>query len=209
MTKQTRRRFSPEYKEQSVARLSEPGATHNSVAAELGVTPTQLKTWRLEHEAAGSAAARAAQKAEAAELMQLRRDNKRLPDAVEGFFLVLGAVEIGKSLQVCAEMGRREVSVETAPPELLGLIGSLECVQRIDPGVLAREPAPAGDHVVIGLDGVRGLQRLFGPSRRKEPAGDPGSDRGALPGLFVNLFDEGVDIALGVGNVPQGGAGDL
>ena len=45
MTKQTRRRFSPEYKEQSVARLSEPGATHSSVAAELGVTPTQLKTW--------------------------------------------------------------------------------------------------------------------------------------------------------------------
>ena len=36
MTKQTRRRFSPEYKEQSVARLSEPGATHSSVAAELG-----------------------------------------------------------------------------------------------------------------------------------------------------------------------------
>ena len=43
MTKQTRRRFSPEYKEQSVARLSEPGATHSSVATELGVTPTQLK----------------------------------------------------------------------------------------------------------------------------------------------------------------------
>ncbi len=40
MTKQMRRRFSPEYKEQSVARLSEPGATHSSVAAELGVTPT-------------------------------------------------------------------------------------------------------------------------------------------------------------------------
>ena len=43
MTKQTRRRFSPEYKEQSVARLSESGATHSSVAAELCVTPTQLK----------------------------------------------------------------------------------------------------------------------------------------------------------------------
>ena len=57
MTKQTRRRFSPEYKEQSVARLSQPGATHSSVAAELGVTPTQLKTRRLELEAAGSAAA--------------------------------------------------------------------------------------------------------------------------------------------------------
>ena len=77
------RRFSPEYKDQSVARLSEPGATHSSVAAELGVTPTQLKTWRLELEAAGSAAATAAQKAEAAELVQLRRDNKRLAEEVE------------------------------------------------------------------------------------------------------------------------------
>ena len=52
MTRQTRRRFSPEYKEQAVARLLAPGATQASVAAELGVTPTQLKTWRLELEAA-------------------------------------------------------------------------------------------------------------------------------------------------------------
>ena len=43
----------------------------------------KLKTWRLELEAAGSAAARAAQKAEAAELVQLRRDNKRLTEEVE------------------------------------------------------------------------------------------------------------------------------
>jgi transposase-like protein len=35
MTKQSRRRFSPEYKEQAVARLSEPGATYTAVAAEL------------------------------------------------------------------------------------------------------------------------------------------------------------------------------
>ena len=83
MAKQTSRRLSPEYKEQSVARLSQPGVTHSSVAAELGVTLTQLKTWRLELEAAGSAAARAAQKAEAAELVQLRRDNKRLAEEVE------------------------------------------------------------------------------------------------------------------------------
>ena len=83
MTKQMRRRFSPEYKVQSVARLSEPGATHTSVAPELGVTPTQLKTWRLELEAAGSAVATAAQNAEAAELVQLRRDNKRLTEEGE------------------------------------------------------------------------------------------------------------------------------
>ncbi|MGI9486486.1 MAG: transposase [Geminicoccaceae bacterium] len=57
MSKQARRGFSPEYKEQSVARLSEPGATCSCVAAELGITPTQLKTWRLELEAAGSATA--------------------------------------------------------------------------------------------------------------------------------------------------------
>ncbi|MGH1482826.1 MAG: hypothetical protein ACRBM6_29630 [Geminicoccales bacterium] len=30
-----------------------PGATYSGVAAELGITPTQLKTWRLELEAAG------------------------------------------------------------------------------------------------------------------------------------------------------------
>ena len=43
MTKQTRRRFSSEYKEQSVAQLSQPGATHSSVTAELGVTPTPVE----------------------------------------------------------------------------------------------------------------------------------------------------------------------
>ena len=44
--------------------------------------PPLRRTWRLELEAAGSAAARAAQKAEAAELVQLRRDNKRLAEEV-------------------------------------------------------------------------------------------------------------------------------
>jgi transposase len=57
MSNQTRRRFAPEYKEQSVVRLSEPGATLGGVAAKLGITPTQLKTLRLELEAAGSATA--------------------------------------------------------------------------------------------------------------------------------------------------------
>lgn len=83
MTKQTRRRFSPEYKEEAVALLAEAGATYGSVSAELGITPTQLKTWRLELEAAGSAAAIATQQADAAELAQLRKDNKRLKEEVE------------------------------------------------------------------------------------------------------------------------------
>lgn len=38
-------------------RLSAPGATQASVAAGLGVTPTQLKTRQLELEAAGSTSA--------------------------------------------------------------------------------------------------------------------------------------------------------
>ncbi|MEM8623357.1 MAG: transposase [Pseudomonadota bacterium] len=83
MSKQPRGRFTPEFKEQAVARLSAPGATHSGVAKELGVTPTQLKTWRLELEATGSAAAVLRQKAEAAELAELRRENRRLKEEVE------------------------------------------------------------------------------------------------------------------------------
>ncbi len=66
-----------------MARLSEPGATASGVAAELGLSPTQLRTWRLEQEAAGSAEAIAHQKAEAAELRQLRRDVKQLREENE------------------------------------------------------------------------------------------------------------------------------
>lgn len=78
MTKKTRRRFTPEYKAQAVARLSEPGVTYASLSAELGITSGQLKTWNLELLAAGSATAMAQTKAEAAELAQLRRDVKRV-----------------------------------------------------------------------------------------------------------------------------------
>ena len=57
MANRTRRRFSPEFKEQAVERLREPGANYANVAAELGITAPQLKTWKLELDAAGSAAA--------------------------------------------------------------------------------------------------------------------------------------------------------
>ena len=83
MTKQTRRRFTPEYKEQAVARLSEPGVTCASLSAEPGITSGRLKTWRLELPAAGSATAIAQTKAEAAELARLRRDDKRLKEENE------------------------------------------------------------------------------------------------------------------------------
>ncbi|WP_291733805.1 transposase [Leisingera sp. F5] len=54
---QTRRTFTDEFKAAAVGRLYKPGATQGGVAKELGVTSSQLKTWRLEIEAAGSIAA--------------------------------------------------------------------------------------------------------------------------------------------------------
>jgi transposase-like protein len=54
MTKKTRRRYTAEFKAAAVARLDEPGETLSSVAQALGVAATQVKTWRLEQQAAGT-----------------------------------------------------------------------------------------------------------------------------------------------------------
>ena len=74
----TRRRFTTEFKTEAVRLLEESGRPLQAVAEELGVHPNQLRTWRHERLAAGSAEALARQKAEAAELARLRRENKRL-----------------------------------------------------------------------------------------------------------------------------------
>src|ERR671913_982571 len=73
-----RRRFTAEYKAEAVKRLEESGKALQQVAADLGVHANQLRTWRNERLAAGSAEALARQKAEAAELVRLKRENKRL-----------------------------------------------------------------------------------------------------------------------------------
>ena len=84
MTKKTRRRYTAEFKAAAVARLDETGETLSSVAPKLLVfAATQVKTWRLEQQAAGSVEAVARRRAEAAELQQLRRDNKRLQEENE------------------------------------------------------------------------------------------------------------------------------
>ena len=80
---QHRRKYTDAFKAAAVERLYEPGATQGSVAAELGITGTQLKTWRLEIEAFGSAEAKRRQKSDAAELERLRKENKRLKEEVE------------------------------------------------------------------------------------------------------------------------------
>jgi transposase len=74
----TRRRFTGEFKTEAVRLLEESGRPLQAVAEELGVHPNQLRMWRNEHLAAGSAEALARQKVEAAELARMRRENKRL-----------------------------------------------------------------------------------------------------------------------------------
>ncbi len=74
----TRRRFTAEFRTEAVRLLEESGRSLQAVAEELGVHANQLRTWRNERLAAGSAEALARQKAEAAELARLRREVKRL-----------------------------------------------------------------------------------------------------------------------------------
>lgn len=81
--RQTRRRFTAEFKAAAVKRLLDGGKGLSEVATELGLSPGQLSAWRNEHLAAGSADALAARKAEQAELQRLKRENKRLEEEVE------------------------------------------------------------------------------------------------------------------------------
>jgi hypothetical protein len=57
----TRRRFTAEFKTEAVKLLEESGRPLQAVAEELGIHANQLRTWRNEHLAAGSAEALARQ----------------------------------------------------------------------------------------------------------------------------------------------------
>ena len=81
--RRTRRRFTAEFKAQAVKRLLEDGGALSEVATELGLSPSQLSSWRTEHLAAGSAEALAARKVEQAEMLRLKRENKRLEEEIE------------------------------------------------------------------------------------------------------------------------------
>jgi len=78
--RRTRRRFTAEFKAQAVRRLLEGGKGLAEVATELGLSPGRLGSWRAEHLAAGSAEALALRKAEEAEMLRLKRENKRLEE---------------------------------------------------------------------------------------------------------------------------------
>ncbi|MGH0000022.1 transposase [Pseudovibrio ascidiaceicola] len=76
MGRGTKRRFTDDFKDEAVARLSQEGASYKSVSTELGLTPPQLKSWHLERLAAGSSQALARQKSDATELSKLRKELK-------------------------------------------------------------------------------------------------------------------------------------
>ncbi len=76
MGRGTRRRFTAEYKDEAVARLSAAAGNYKAVSEDLGISVTQLKTWHLERLAAGSSEALSRQKSDTAELVRLRRELK-------------------------------------------------------------------------------------------------------------------------------------
>lgn len=78
--KRSRRRFTAEFKAQAVMRLLDGSRGLAEVATELGVSTGQLSAWRIDHLAAGSAEALAARKAEEAETLRLKRENKQLEE---------------------------------------------------------------------------------------------------------------------------------
>ncbi len=73
-----RKTYTAEFKAAAVSRLLEGNEKPSILSYELGVTLTQLKTWKLAQQAAGSAETFVRQKVDAEELQRLRRENKRL-----------------------------------------------------------------------------------------------------------------------------------
>src|SRR5688572_15399286 len=79
MAKRKRRAFTPEFKEQAVRIVRESGKPIATVAQELDLTETALRSWVGQAEIdAGRGASGALTTEERAELAQLRRENRTL-----------------------------------------------------------------------------------------------------------------------------------
>ena len=76
MTKQTRRSYTKEFKEEAVKLITEQGYSYAEAGRNLGVNPNQLSRWKREiEEDSGDARSAAALQAE---LKRLRKENKQL-----------------------------------------------------------------------------------------------------------------------------------
>ena len=75
MSEAKRRKYTEEFKTEAVRLLQESGKTIAAVARELGINPNLLSRWRLEeHQAEVRGTTRVALKAEAEELVRLKRE---------------------------------------------------------------------------------------------------------------------------------------
>jgi transposase-like protein len=77
--KRTRRKFSDEFKTETVRLVRDSGKSVGAIARELGLTETALRRWVQQSEVdSGRGPAGALTTREREELAQLRRENKRL-----------------------------------------------------------------------------------------------------------------------------------
>jgi transposase-like protein len=77
--KRKRRRFSAEYKAETVRLVQRSGKSIGQMAVELGIGETALRRWVEQAEIeAGSGPEGALKRSEREELMELRRENRRL-----------------------------------------------------------------------------------------------------------------------------------
>jgi len=79
MSEAKRRKYTEEFKTEAVRLLQESGKTIAEVAREIGINPNRLSRWRQEeHRAVRHGTTRTALKAEAEELLRLKRENELL-----------------------------------------------------------------------------------------------------------------------------------
>jgi transposase len=79
MAKEQRRKFSDEYKAETVRLMQSSGKSVGQMALELGIGETALRRWCAQAEVeAGRGLEGALTRSERAELVELRRENRRL-----------------------------------------------------------------------------------------------------------------------------------
>ena len=117
--------------------------------------------------------------------------------------LGLVVLEIGQPVEPGAQVSGAERAFEAGPARGLGVLVATERVEHLDPCVLPIEARPVPWDA---LGRVERLQRLVRATRGQQSPGNLGRDVGSLPRRAVILFDEAVDVALEIRDLPQGEA---
>src|SRR6478609_2591346 len=113
----------------------------------------------------------------------------------------LDIVEVGKAFQVGAQMLGAERALEAGAARALRLVAATERLEHLDACVFPVEVRPAASPVLGRIDHP---QRLFRAAGLEQAPGNIRSDLRDLSRLLIVLSDEGIHVALGVRNLPQG-----